>query len=293
MYMRDQIRHRIKAAGRTLSDALKERFDFAKRVLKEGLGIEVESLEPIARGYNNKVYLLKIFPSSSPTAPPRALAPGCVPFPERTPEYLIFRTVRHVSQVPAARKLLNAVWMVEGKLPGVPMDELWQTADTAARLGMLEALADVLAKLKSMPVPSGSKYRFGGLTYDSDDKIVLGPTCLGYDEGPFTTAKEHYRAWIVGQWEDCKKNARADGWKVDGLHERIEKFINDGLESTMSCLDDCEPVFIHADFGFLNTLVSETAPHVITGLLDYEWSHFGPPSDEYFVRYSQVACPTS
>lgn len=35
----------------------------------------------------------------------------------------------------------------------------------------------------------------------------------------------------------------------------------------------------------MNTLVSETSTHTITGLLDFEWSHFGPQSDEYFVRY--------
>ncbi|KAJ7118886.1 hypothetical protein C8R44DRAFT_878419 [Mycena epipterygia] len=175
------------------------------------------------------------------------------------------------------------VWMVEGKLPGVPMDEAWKIADPSVRVSMLEALADVFAKLKGIPVPGGPGSRFGGLGYDAAGKIVLGPTCLGYDEGPFATAKDHYKAWIGGQWEDAKKNPRTDGWKVDGLNERIEKFVRGGLDSALACLDGCDLVFIHADFGFLNTLVSETEPYIITGLLDFEWSHFGPPSDEYFL----------
>lgn len=131
---------------------------------------QVESLEPIARGYNNKVYLLKLLPHT-PIAP-RALQPGCLPFPSQTPTSLIFRTVRKRSQTPPARKVLNAVatmqlvrestdlplapmygydingeepWMLEGMLPGVPMDEAWQTADTDTRVRMLEALADVFA----------------------------------------------------------------------------------------------------------------------------------------------------
>ncbi|KAJ7671002.1 hypothetical protein B0H17DRAFT_196943 [Mycena rosella] len=198
--------------------------------------------------------------------------------------------VRETTDIPIAPTYAYSVstddaWMVEGKLPGVPMDEAWQTADVAARVGMLEALADVLAKLKTIPVPSGPGSRFGGLGYDAEGKIILGPTCLGYDEGPFATAKDHYKAWIGGQWGDAQKNHYAVGWKVDGLHERIERFVREGLDSALGCLEGCEPVFIHADFGLMNTLVSETAPHTITGLLDFEWSHFGPPSDEYFVRH--------
>lgn len=78
---------------------------------------------------------------------------------------------------------------------------------------------------------------------------MLGPTCLAYDEGPFATAEDHYKAWIRGQWEDAKKNDRTDGWKVDGLHERIEKFVREGLDSALDCLEGAEPTFIHADFG--------------------------------------------
>ncbi|KAF7353767.1 Protein kinase-like domain [Mycena venus] len=268
------------------SDALKERFGFAKRVLKEALDVEVESLEPIARGYNNKVYLLKLL-QHTPAAASRPLQPGCLPFPSQTPASLIFRTVRKRSQTPCrtqgvefGRDHAAKPWMVEGMLPGIPMDEAWQTADTDTRVRMLEALADVFAKLKAIPAPDG---QFGGLGYDSEGNIVLGPTCLAYDEGPFATAKEYYMAWIRGQWEDAKENPRSDGWKVDGVDQRIEKFVNEGLDSALACLDDCKPVFIHADFGMLNMLVSPTAPATITGLLDFEWSHFGPQSDEYFL----------
>ncbi|KAF8191550.1 kinase-like domain-containing protein [Mycena galopus ATCC 62051] len=286
------------------SEALKERFRFAKRVLKETLDVEVESLEPIARGYNNKVYLLKLLPSITT---PRTLQPGCLPFPSQTPASLIFRTVRKRSQTPAARKVINAAatmqlvrentnipiasvyaydvngdepWMVEGVLPGIPMDEAWQTADKDTRVHMLEALADLFAKLKAIPAPG---VQFGGLGYDAAGKIVLGPTCLAYDEGPFATAKDYYKSWIRGQWEDAKKNPHADGWKVDGLDQRIEKFVNEGLDSALACLDDCKPVLIHADFGMLNMLVSPAAPETVTGLLDFEWTHFGPQSDEYFL----------
>ncbi|KAJ7272956.1 kinase-like domain-containing protein [Mycena rebaudengoi] len=295
------------------SDALKERFSFAKRALMDALGIEIESLEPIARGYNNKVYLLKILPASGAPSAPRALLPGCVPLPSPTPDYLIFRTGRHTSQVPASRKFLNAVaclqlirentdlpvaqpysydtsaaaeedmWMVEGKLPGIAMDEVWETVDLAARAKMLESLADVLAKLKSLPVPKGSAYRFGGLTYNAEGKIALTANCLGFNETPFVTAKEYYKAWIVEHWEDAKKNPHTEGWKIDGLNERIEKFIAERLDSALQCLDNCEPLFIHADFTPQNLLISETAPHTVTGVLDFEWAHFGAPSDEFFL----------
>lgn len=80
---------------------------------------------------------------------------------------------------------------------------------------------------------------------------MLGPTCLGYDEGPFATAKEHYKAWIGGQWEDAKKNPHTDGWKAAGLYDRIEKFVSEGLDSALACLDGCKPFLIHADFGEL------------------------------------------
>ncbi|KAJ6546862.1 hypothetical protein B0H19DRAFT_1162797, partial [Mycena capillaripes] len=253
------------------SEALKERFAFAKRVLKEALDVEIESLEPIARGYNNKVYALKLLPHA-PAAASRALQPGCIPFPTQPPASLIFRTVRNRLHTPVPRKVLNSVatmqlvrehtdipiapmyayhvdaedaWMVEGMLSGIPMDEAWQTADKDTRVRMLEALADVFAKLKGIPAPGGM---FGGLGYDTEGKIVLGPTCLAYDEGPFATAKDHYKAWICGQWEDCKGNPISDGWKIDGIDQRIEKFIAEGLDSALACLDECKPVFIHADF---------------------------------------------
>ncbi|KAJ7184465.1 hypothetical protein C8R46DRAFT_1064131 [Mycena filopes] len=288
------------------SEALKERFEYAKRVLKETLDVEVESLEPIARGYNNKVYILKLLPHV-PVASSRVVQPGCIPFPEQTPDTLIFRTVRNASHIPAHRKVINAVatrqlvrentdlpiapmyaydvhveepWMVEAKLSGIPMDEAWQTADTDTRVRMLESLADVLTKLRAIPAPAG---QFGGVGYDAEGKIVLGPTCLGYDEGPFTTAQEHYKAWIGGQWEDAKKNSRTAGWRAEGLYDRIEKFVNEGLDSALACLEGCKPVFVHADFGMLNTMVSETAPDKITGVLDFEWSYFGTQADEYFL----------
>ncbi|KAK7035855.1 hypothetical protein R3P38DRAFT_3484010 [Favolaschia claudopus] len=287
------------------SDSLKESLVFARAVLKDALDIEVESLEPITRGYNNKVYLLKLSPNSTPAH--RLLQSGCLPLPSPTPSTLIFRTVRKRSQTPAARKVSNAIatmqlvrdntdipiapayaydvngdepWMVEGVLPGTPMDEAWQHADTDTRVRMLEALVDVLAKLKGIPPPQPG---FGGLTYDADGKMVLGPTSLAYDEGPFATAKEYYKAWIRGQWQDAKANPRSDGWKIDGIDQRIEKFFSEGLDTALVCLAECKPIFIHADFGMLNVLVSPTAPEVITGLLDFEWSHFGPESDEYFL----------
>ncbi|KAJ6531754.1 kinase-like domain-containing protein [Mycena capillaripes] len=290
------------------SEALKEQLSFAKRVLKEALDVEIESLEPIARGYNNKVYLLKLL-LRAPAARSRPLQAGCMPFPTQLPAFLIFRTVRIRSQTPAPRKVLNSVaamqlvrehtdipiaptyaydvdgedaWMVEGVLPGIPMDEAWQPADKDTRVRMLEALTDVFAKLKTIPSPGGM---FGGLGYDTEGKIVLGPTCLAYDEGPFVTAKDHYKAWIRGQWKDSKRNPVSDGWKIDGIDQRIEKFVAEGLDSALACLDESKPVFIHADFGMLNMLVSATAPETITGLLDFEWTHFGPESDEYFVRY--------
>lgn len=167
------------------SEALEKQLAYAQRVLKVALGVEVipnsvtrhftyllqvESLEPIARGLNNKVYMLNIVSSSQPS--PRALQPGCVPLPTTIPLTLVFRTVRNKSQTPAVRKVLNSIaamqlvrehtdipvasvyaydvagqdaWMVEEKLSGLPMDEVWQTADTDARLRMLESLADVFA----------------------------------------------------------------------------------------------------------------------------------------------------
>ncbi|KAF7359164.1 putative phosphotransferase enzyme family protein [Mycena sanguinolenta] len=262
------------------SEALKERFAFAKRVLKEALDVEVESLEPIARGYNNKVYLLKLLPG---TTTPRSLQPGCLPFPLQTPSSLIFRTVRKRSQTPAARKVLNATATNQLIRENTDIPVASVQRDTNTRVRMLEALADVFAKLKAIPAPEG---QFGGLGYDTEGKIVLGPTCLAYDEGPFATAKDYYKAWICGQWEDAKQNDLADGWKIDGLDQRIEKFLHEGLNSALACLSGCKPVFIHADFGMLNMLVSPTAPDTITGLLDFEWSHFGPQSDEYFL-----SCP--
>ncbi|KAJ7144901.1 hypothetical protein C8R43DRAFT_1130322 [Mycena crocata] len=256
------------------SDALKEQLAFAKRVLKAALDVEVESLEPIARGYNNKGV------SSNPLAYPslsRRCA-GCAttrlpPIPRAGPTALIFHTVRHKSQTPAARKVHNSVaamqlvrentdvpiapvyaydiigdnaWMVEGKLPGVPMDEKWHAPQCHSAL------------------PGGPEPSFSGLGYDAEGKIVLGPTCLAYAEGPFATAKDHYKAWIGGQWEDAQKNPRADGQRFDGLHERIQNFIHNGLDSALDVLDGCVPVFIHADFSLMNTVLSETAPYAIT-----------------------------
>ena len=116
---------------------------------------------------------------------------------------------------------------------------------------VLRQVAEVLKAVQQFELPAAA-IGFGGLAFDetNDGSVVSGPFVIEPYTDSFSDMKSFYRGMLHAQLEEADKTV-ANGWRRDGLRERLDAFVQGGLETLISetFAADTRPNLIIGDIG--------------------------------------------
>lgn len=113
---------------------------------------------------------------------------------------------------------------------------------------VLEQIAAVLAAVQAVRLPEGVT-KFGGLTFDSNGRIVSGEAPLRKGE-PVCSYAELMVVKLRAVLRVAAKSPVVQGWKSNGIDARIEKFVTGGgPEKVLAGVDLHQMGLIHGDFS--------------------------------------------
>ena len=138
-------------------------------------------------------------------------------------------------------------WILEQAMPGVRLDqEFWSLTPESQRI-VLGQMAEILKALQDYPVPPDVE-SYGGASFDAQGSIVSGPMTLPVG-GPAPSLAALYRSMATRQLELSDKSIVLDGWRQNGIRERLVKFVAQGLEESLSSCQLDRRVLVHGDFS--------------------------------------------
>jgi hypothetical protein len=155
-------------------------------------------------------------------------------------------------------------WILQQWMPGMTLEKyLEKSPDGVIPQEIFTQMAEVVHALQSYELPH-SITGYGGVTFDDQENIISGPmTTVG--EGPWSTYEESFAAWLRLALQEADKNEYIQGWRANGVRERLERFVADGVPTQFARLTSkSEKCVVHADFG---TLCLVTFPAACDGIL--------------------------
>ncbi|KAM7184785.1 Protein kinase-like domain containing protein [Rhypophila sp. PSN 637] len=295
--------------------------DYIQRLLgdKYGLsdkGLSTTKITPIQYNadfpfkYNNFVYRI-LLPMEIYASRRNAIGKptGCVPIPASTREFILRlsnpdaegmyhenRVQNEVAILTLASAALRHIqpnivprvfgwgparpgqlgWILQDLMPGVPLDDVFSEAGTLEqKRGILAQMARVLKGLQDYQLPPTIR-GWGGLTFADDGSIISAPM-PSVGAGPWSSLQESYRGRL--------KVALEKGWRLNGLRDRVEDFIERGLPKQFAGFSSPQDrVIIHADFTSDNLLYDPKTGR-LTALLDYDFGSILHPAYEFFRSF--------
>ncbi|KAH8892933.1 hypothetical protein GQ53DRAFT_685467 [Thozetella sp. PMI_491] len=289
------------------------------RTILEGLQLEVSTITPLGRAFNNFAWTVEVGAKSlSATPAAQPLQPGTIPIPADitkvvvrmgNPAASLNESVRVQNEVAAIqlsrdacsaypRKIIPDVygwqnktesagygWIVEEFMPGEQLLPAFPDLPADAQQSLLNEMASIYKCLTSYRLPASVK-GFGGLGYDEKGDVVAGPIVFDFG-GPWATYEDMYIGTLDKQLSLADGSPLFKGWRRDGLRERLDKFRAEGIAKVLEELTDKTPTLIHGDFDLIN-MMFDPATNTITGLLDFDFAHIAGPADELFYSFAEI-----
>lgn len=140
-------------------------------------------------------------------------------------------------------------WIIEEFMPGVNIEPDFHGSLCADQQRIvLRQVAEVLKAVQEFELPAAAT-GFGGLAFDeaNDGSVVSGPFVIEPYTDSYSDMKSFYRGMLHAQLKEADKTI-ANGWRRDGLRERLDTFAQGGLETLIS-----------------ETLAADTRPNLIIG----------------------------
>lgn len=140
-------------------------------------------------------------------------------------------------------------WILQEFMPGEPLAEPFsETMSLDQKKGILAQMAALLKGLQDYPLPESIK-GWGGVSFHESGAIVSAPMS-SVGAGPWYSLEDSYRDRLKIKLAKADKNPHLDGWRANGVRERIDAFIEHGLAAQFSDLSSKEDrTIIHADFS--------------------------------------------
>lgn len=112
-------------------------------------------------------------------------------------------------------------------MPGVPLAETFgKTMSLDQKKGILAQIVGLLKALQDYPLPATIK-AWGGVTFDDSSAIVSAPmTSVG--TGPWHSLEDSFRGRLKVALTKADKNPNLQGWRANGVRERVDAFIEHG-----------------------------------------------------------------
>ncbi|KAK3821339.1 MAG: kinase-like domain-containing protein [Benniella sp.] len=269
-------------------------FDQAQRLLHFHLpGKQLKELSYFNRGYNNRVYLAcctdaseyvirlggRLWDHRKITNEVQALA-------------LARKALVNVVQVPTIigtsvdqthTKIIPHDYIVMSRLPGVPLDSIWDDMSLEEQEKVVDQVAEIFARLRSIELPE-----IGNFVKGPNGEPTIGPMMEGSSgSGPY----QSWGAFAVANIQKEINWLQSDGKFAETMAylpriETLVKTIELGdLEKRFqgASTQDASPIsFTHGDFESRNILV---IGHKVVGLLDFEFAGGFPSEQEWCAGF--------
>lgn len=157
---------------------------------------------------------------------------------------------------PADTKAGTMGWIVMEFKGGMPLDKAMPAMSASQRDDVLGQLADVFAGIQRAPLPD-SLDAYGGIDVDETGQLVPGQMTT-LSGGPWPSYGRLWDTRIAAQLEGADGSAVLDGWKPNGVRDRITKLVDAGLDSVLrhAGADVSQRVLVHGD-------LSESSPSLV------------------------------
>jgi len=276
----------------------------ASKVLQKHLGLKCTSVTPIERGFNNLTtvaiaedrneYIIRLsgrFWTRIKTEGEvaaivllREKFPSALPLPK----ILGFCSQREFS-------VIGYEYILMERLKGKPLDEVWASLEISIQHHVLDQIASIVAKIKSMEYTKIGSFclnsNYEDLSMVSTPYIDIGEI-VGQNAGPFND----YISYYVKTCEVEIEVLKTCDFMQPMLEylPRIRKLLQALTDGTVLSKDEIKVPFVfhHGDFEFRNILVNDKSGDV-TGLLDFEFSGSLPADNDWFDGFSDFGANTS
>lgn len=114
-------------------------------------------------------------------------------------------------------------WIISELRIGVDLDSEFSSLKMQDKEQIREQMANVLKAIETAELPEGAT-KFGGVTFDSEGRIVSGQAPLRAGE-PVKSYAEWRVSKLRGQLQEAAQSPVIQGWKYNGVDARIEKFL--------------------------------------------------------------------
>lgn len=150
-------------------------------------------------------------------------------------------------------------WILMEFKQGVGLDKVFPSLTDSQKRDVLGQVADIFSGIQRAPLPE-TLDSFGGITI-RDDKLVHGQMTT-LPGGPWKTYGDFWTTRLSSQLKHTEESSVIQGWKPNGVRERIDKLFATGIDSV---LDDAgvnipSRALIHGDFSKLAGHMSWAGP---------------------------------
>ena len=142
-------------------------------------------------------------------------------------------------------------WILEEYMPGVDIETEFSTdVPREAQRFVLSQMAIILKAVQDFELPPKAS-GFGGLVFDDSGVVTSGPFAVEPYNGPYPDMESMYKGMLQAQLVEADRSRVAQGWKEDGLRDRLDAFAERGLEDilTRSLPEHVRPNLIIGDVG--------------------------------------------
>ncbi|KAF9903599.1 hypothetical protein EC991_003511 [Linnemannia zychae] len=166
-------------------------------------------------------------------------------------------------------------------MPGIMVDNIFEDLSLDDKRVILGQMADILALMQNVELPD-TVTALGGLSFDDQGEIVSAEMTL-LNGGPFENQEDLLKAHFKAQLEESE-SVVIEGWRANGVRERVEKFVNTGIKENLKDCTDTKRVMVHSDFT-PNNLLFDAKTLQVTAFLDFDFSSISTVAEEY-TRFS-------
>ncbi|THZ23826.1 hypothetical protein D6C91_03515 [Aureobasidium pullulans] len=293
--------------------------EFIRKLFQSKFDVVVENVTTIPRCNNNFVHFVTL---ESPIASDLVVSgkPGTIAIPARTakvvcrignPAAMFNHTVKvenSVAMMQLTRQALSGLdivprvfawsetgepsgtgWILEEYMPGVDIESKFFTdVPREAQRFVLSQIATILKTVQDFELPPKAS-GFGGLAFDDSGAVTSGSFAVEPYNGPYPDMGSMYKGMLQAQLVEADRSRVAQGWKEDGLRDRLDAFAERGLGGilTKNLPEHVRPNLIIGDVVIAN-LLFDPDTYKVTALVDYDCSHTGHPLHEFFFSSFSV-----
>ncbi|MCJ1311942.1 hypothetical protein MMC25_005616 [Agyrium rufum] len=177
-------------------------------------------------------------------------------------------------------------WTLQEFMRGKVLDAPYEAMSLKDKQNIVMQMAEITYALQSFQLPS-TVTGYGGLDIDAKGNIINGQMTILTPGGPYPTYRNFYRDMLQYNLADADKSPVLEGWRPNGVRQRIDRFLADGFDKVFDKVEDTEKTLVHCDLTTNNLLYDDDTMQ-ITGVIDFDFAFIGGPADDFFRSFHNI-----